>query len=298
MDSNIEETRFLIITGMSGAGKTQVIRTLEDLGFFCVDNFPPALIDKFVDMSRKSEGQIRRVALVIDIRGGLFFNDLFAALENLEMSGFAYQILFLEATDEVLVRRFKETRRRHPLAGEGSILEAIEQERRRLEDIRGRANWIIDTSMLTTRQLSKEIKDLFSEEGEAGKMIIHFVSFGYKWGVPMDADLLFDVRFLPNPHYVDSLKFLDGTTSEVRDYVFKWPLARKFIQKCHDFIGFLLPHYINEGKTQLTIAIGCTGGRHRSVAIVDYLAAQLSKEGFNVNTEHRDTKKENAGVDA
>ena len=291
------ETSFLIITGMSGAGKTQVIRALEDVGYFCVDNFPPALIDKFAELIDESQGQIYRVALVIDIRGGLFFDDLFAALERLEDRGFVYRILFLEASDEALVRRFKETRRRHPLTGQGGILNAIHRERKRLEEIRGKANWIIDTSSLTPRQLRMEVAGIFSEEEALLRMMVHIVSFGYKRGVPLDADLLFDVRFLPNPHYVESLQHLDGTSAEVNEYVFKWAVTKTFMRKLYDFISFLLPHYMSEGKSQLTIGIGCTGGKHRSVALAEHLGALLRNSGFKVMVEHRDAAKADSGVD-
>ena len=291
------QTKFLIITGMSGAGKTQVIRALEDLGFFCVDNFPPVLIDKFAELCAKSQGRIRRVALVIDIRGGLFFDDLFSALEKLENEGYPYQILFLEASDETLIRRFKETRRRHPLAVEGRVVEGISQERKRLSAIRGRANWIIDTSAMSTRQLRQDVTAIFSDDQEMDRIIVHMVSFGFKRGIPMDSDLLFDVRFLPNPHYVEELRPLDGTQLSVKEYVFKWPVTRMFVQKCLEFVEFLLPHYLTEGKNQLTVSIGCTGGRHRSVAIADHLAAQLTERGYKVLVEHRDANKEDLGVD-
>ncbi len=291
------EKSFLIITGMSGAGKTQVIRALEDVGYFCVDNFPPALIEKFAELIDESQQQIHRVALVIDIRGGLFFDDLFAALEKLEERGFVYRILFLEASNEVLVRRFKETRRRHPLADQGGTLNAIFKERKRLEEIRGKANWIIDTSAQSPRQLRGEVSGIFSEEEALERMVVHIVSFGYKRGLPLDADLLFDVRFLPNPHYVESLKHLDGTSPEVNEYVFKWTVTKTFMRKLYDFISFLLPHYMNEGKSQLTIGIGCTGGKHRSVALADHLGALLTNNGFKVMVEHRDAAKAEHGVD-
>ncbi len=291
------EISFLIITGMSGAGKTQVIRALEDVGYFCVDNFPPALIDKFAELIGESQIQIRRVALVIDIRGGLFFDDLFAALEKLEERGFVYRILFLEASDEALVRRFKETRRRHPLTGEGGILSAVHRERKKLEEIRGKANWIIDTSNLTPRQLRMEVSGIFSEEEALERMVVHIVSFGYKRGVPLDADLLFDVRFLPNPHYVESLQKLDGTAAEVNEYVFKWNVTKTFMSKLYDFVSFLLPLYMNEGKSQLTIGIGCTGGKHRSVALAEHLGALLENSGYKVIVEHRDAAKADSGVD-
>jgi len=292
----VEKIKFVIITGLSGAGKTQAVRALEDLGFFCVDNLPPTLIPKFAELCAQSEGKISKIALVIDIRGGQFFGDLFDSLEHLEETGFVYQILFLEAADETLVRRFKETRRRHPLAPHGRLLDGITAERKQLEELRGRAHRIIDTSELTPNQLRDEIMSFFAEDAEIDRLGITFVSFGFKYGLPLDADLVFDVRFLPNPHYVESLRPLPGTDAAVKEYVTKWSITGKFIEKSFGLLDFLLPHYLNEGKTTLTIAIGCTGGKHRSVVVAEKLKEMLQEKGYEAVAEHRDVAKRSTGV--
>lgn len=284
----MNEGSFIIITGLSGAGKSETVRAFEDLGFFCVDNLPPTLIPKFAELVAQSEGKINKIALVVDIRSREFFDRLSAALDALEEMGVTYQILFLEASDEVLVRRFKETRRRHPLAAEGGILDGIQEERRRLEDIRGKATRVIDTSNLPPKQLRERIMGAFARPGEHQRIDIAVVAFGFKHGIPMDADLVFDVRFLPNPHYVDTLRPLTGDAEPVREYVFQSPVTRKFLQKLFDFMVFLLPHYVKEGKTQLVVGIGCTGGRHRSIAIADRLAGFLRDRGYDVTVEYRD----------
>lgn len=283
----LPELKFVLITGLSGAGKTEAIRSFEDLGYFCIDNLPPALIPKFAELCAHSEGKINHIALVCDIRGRGFFDHLFEALEELESIGFGYQILFLEASDETLVRRFKETRRRHPLTPEGTVLEGIRQERVRLQELRGRAHHIIDTSELTPRELRQEIARWFAETGDRPLMSVSVISFGFKHGLPLDADLAIDVRFLPNPHYVASLAPFTGNDKAVRDYVFKWPITERFLAKFLDLLDFLLPLYVKEGKPQLVIAIGCTGGRHRSVAIANYVADFIRSRGFTVNVEHR-----------
>jgi UPF0042 nucleotide-binding protein len=290
----VEKMKFVIITGLSGAGRTQAVRALEDLGFFCVDNLPPTLIPKFAELCAQSEGKIAKIALVIDIRGGQFFGDLFAALEHLEETGFVFQILFLEAADETLVRRFKETRRRHPLAPQGRLLEGITAERKRLEELRGRAHRIIDTSRLTPNQLRDEVMSLFAADAEIDRMGITLVSFGFKYGLPLDADLVLDVRFLPNPHYVESLRPLPGTEAAVREYVTKWPITGRFIEKSFGLLDFLLPNYLSEGKTTLTVAVGCTGGKHRSVVIAEKLAEMLRKKGYEAAAVHRDAAKSGA----
>lgn len=281
------DMRFVIITGLSGAGKSTAMRVLEDVGFFCVDNLPPALIPKFAELCAQTEGRITKVAVVCDIRSGGFFDSLFGALAELERSGFGYEILFLEATDEVLVRRYKESRRRHPLGGDAGVLEAITLERQRLSELRGSARHIVDTSHLNLRELRNEIASLFSDEPKR-RMRVHVMSFGFKRGLPLDADLVFDVRFLPNPYYVDSLRPMDGTDPKVREYVFKWPVTQRFIEVLTDFIQFHLPHFESEGRSLLNIAIGCTGGQHRSVALADYLGEQITELGYTVRTIHRD----------
>ncbi|SJZ41695.1 RNase adapter RapZ [Selenihalanaerobacter shriftii] len=286
---NIE---FVIITGMSGAGKTETIRIFEDLGFFCVDNLPPALISKFAELCLQSEGKVDKIALVIDIRGRDFFNALFEELAALEEESIDYQILFLEASTDALIRRFKETRRRHPLAEEGRILDAIKLEREKLERLRGSADKIIDTSQLTIKELKKELKANFTRIELNDKINISIISFGFKYGMPMDSDLMFDVRFLPNPHYVKSLRALTGNDKEVQDYILKWPVAKSFKDKFFDLIDFLVPQYIKEGKTHLAIAIGCTGGKHRSVTFTNKLSDFLKNKQYHVIIEHRDIDKD------
>jgi UPF0042 nucleotide-binding protein len=280
--------RFVIITGLSGAGKSETMHCFEDLGYFCVDNLPPILIPKFAELCAQSDGRINRIALVVDIRGGSFFDDIFDALEILEQNGFSYEILYLEAKEEVLVRRFKETRRRHPLSDGGSILEGIRAENERLQEIRGKATRIIDTSDISVRNHHELINQYYAEVPEQEKMLITVVSFGFKNGIPLDADLIFDVRFLPNPHYVDSLRELNGNQVEVLNYVLKWPITLRFLAKLYDFVDFLGPHYVKEGKVNLIIGIGCTGGRHRSVAVANKLGDYLRTKGYRVAAYHRD----------
>ena len=280
--------RFVIITGMSGAGKSETVKCFEDLGYFCVDNLPPVLIPKFAELCAQSDGQLNKIALVVDLRGGNFFDDVFEALEVLEQKGFSYEILFLEASEEILVRRFKETRRRHPLSVTGGISEGIKAEQARLEEFRGKATLIVDTSELSVQALREAIKQNYTQLPLQEKMLVTVVSFGFKNGIPIDADLIFDVRFLPNPHYVESLKALDGNHAEVANYVLKWPLAVKFLNKLCDFVEFLGPQYIKEGKANLIIGIGCTGGRHRSVAIANQLGEFMQQKGYRVVVDHRD----------
>lgn len=283
--------RLVIVTGLSGAGKTQAIKSLEDLGFFCVDNLPPALLGKMAELGAGTGGKIVRMAFGIDLRGGEFFGNTVDALAGLETAGYLYQILFLEASDDTLVRRFKETRRPHPLAPEGRILEGIRQERQLLQELRGKATHIIDTTDLSPRKLREEVQRLFRDNSEKPLIFVNIVSFGFKFGLPMDSDLVFDVRFMPNPHYVETLRGLTGSSAEVSQYVFRWPTARRFMKEIARLLDFLLPQYINEGKSQLVIAIGCTGGRHRSVAVAEALAQSLRSKGYTVATEHRDTAK-------
>lgn len=284
---------FVIITGMSGAGKSQATRFLEDIGYFCIDNLPAALISKFAELCVYNEN-ITDVAVVMDIRGGEFFQDLVDELAHLDIMGVNYEILFLEATTDVLVRRFKETRRPHPLAGRCGerMIEAIELERSLLEELRGMANKIIDTSDISSQQLRGEILNNFHPSTRNESITITSMSFGFKYGIPLDADLVFDVRFLPNPYYVPTLKTLSGLSHEIQDYVMKWPVTEKFVDKFFDLIQFVIPHYIKEGRTHLTIAIGCTGGKHRSVTIAEKLAQFLSEQDYKVIIDHRDMGKE------
>lgn len=282
--------QLLMITGMSGAGKTVAVQSLEDVGFFCIDNLPPTIIPKFVELLQQAEGGMDKVALVIDMRGREFFADLDQSLRMLdEMENFKFQILFLDANDQVLVRRYKETRRTHPMNPSGLPLEGIQQERRLLEDMKGRAHQLIDTSSLTARQLKDKIVSLFSNL-ETQRVFVHLVSFGFKYGIPIDTDLMFDVRFLPNPHYIENLKPLTGLDAAVYDYVMKWSDTQQFLGKLEDMLKFLIPHYEREGKSQVVIAIGCTGGKHRSVAIAEYLATHLLSQA-PVKVSHRDIDK-------
>ena len=285
-----EEMEFLIITGLSGAGKSLAIQSLEDLGFFCVDNLPPALIPKFAEIIKESQGRIRRVALVIDIRGGEFFDALGAALANLDASGIRFQILFLDASDEILVRRFEETRRKHPLGG--SVLDGIREERRRLQPLKERASRIMDTSTLTAREFKQELADAFLRPDGRRALTVDVMSFGYKYGIPLDADLVFDVRFLPNPYYVEALRALPGSSPQVREFVLRAEQTVEFQRKLQDMLSFLLPQFTAEGKTHLTIAIGCTGGKHRSVVVAEDLARYLGASGYTARVKHRDVKKE------
>lgn len=280
--------RFVIVTGLSGAGKTQAIRCLEDIGFFCVDNLPPALVPKFADLCYQTGSKIDRIAVVIDIRGGKFFDDLFESLNVLKAHNFKYEILFLDARDDVLIKRFKETRRSHPLAPNGRVIDGITEERRRLDEVKSKADFIIDTSNLLPRQLKEEIIHIFIENKKFEGIIISVISFGYKYGIPLDSDLVFDVRFLPNPFYVESLKRKSGKDDSVRQYVMKWPETNEFLKKIDDLVEFLIPFYIREGKTQLVISIGCTGGRHRSVTIAEKLYESLKEKGHTVIINHRD----------
>lgn len=285
--------QFVIVTGMSGAGKSQAIRCFEDLGYFCIDNLPPALISKFAELCIYNQ-KVSNVALVMDIRGGEFFEDLTEELKHLDDLSVNYEVLFLEATTNVLVRRYKETRRRHPLAyqcGE-RIIDAIEKERDILKELRGLANKIINTSNTSNHELKEEILANFGSQAQSETITITVLSFGFKNGIPLDADLVFDVRFLPNPHYIPQLKPLTGLESEIQEYVLKWPIAKKFQNKFFDLIQFLIPHYIKEGKTHLTIAIGCTGGKHRSVTFVEKLSEHLQNFDYKVINDHRDLGKE------
>ncbi|MGB9903707.1 MAG: RNase adapter RapZ [Desulfotomaculales bacterium] len=280
--------RLVIVTGLSGAGRTQALRHLEDMGFFCVDNLPPTLIPKFTELCTHSTRPIDRVALAVDIRGGEFFDALFEILNDLDKSNTRYEILFLEASDETLVRRFKESRRSHPLSVHGEILNSIKEERTRLLELRGRADKIIDTSSLTTQQLKEQLKNLFAAPDQLAALRITIVSFGYKYGVPLDSDLVFDVRFLPNPHYDTSLRPLTGDDIQVEQFVLSSSVTSDFLEKFFNLIEFLLPEYSKEGKSTLTIAIGCTGGQHRSVVIANQLGRHLAEKNYTVTVRHRD----------
>jgi len=282
-----DEIRLVLITGLSGAGKSHALNCFEDLGYYCVDNMPPTLIPKFADLFMQSEN--KKIALVCDMRGAAFFKDLFEALQNLENRNIDYEILFLVASDEVLIRRFKETRRRHPF-GELALPAAIQREKDELSGLRGKASKEIDTSDLKPWELKNRIVELFEPDKRNKNMQIRVLSFGFKYGLPMDADLVFDVRFLPNPHYVDHLKDLTGEDQEVGDYLWQWPETKRYFDKVIDLMEFSIPFYVKEGKTNLVITIGCTGGKHRSVVLADELARILGSH-YNVVVEHRDINK-------
>jgi len=286
--------KIVIITGLSGAGKTLAASYLEDLGYFCVDNLPPALLTKFIELADQSKGGITKVAFGIDVRGGQFFGDLAEALQELAKMGYCYEILFLETSVEVLIRRFKQTRRPHPLAVSGSLEEAIRLERTMLEDLRGQASVIIDTSDLTPQQLKEEIARHFAADTGRQSFRVTVVSFGYKWGLPMDADLVIDVRFIPNPYYVEELREFTGLDRTVEEYVMANQITMQFLDKFYDFISFLLPHYMEEGKTHLIIAVGCTGGQHRSVVLAENLGSYLKAKGFEVSVRHRNIGRQTA----
>jgi UPF0042 nucleotide-binding protein len=277
----------VLITGLSGAGKTVAVHAFEDMGYYCVDNLPPQLLPKFIELCEQSN-RLDRVAVVVDIRGGHFFDQLEKYLTDLVHP---VQILFLEAGVETLVRRFKESRRNHPLNPEGSIQQGIEQEIKRLTPLRGRADFIVDTGETMAADLRKELFLLFEKKNGKRQLKITVVSFGFRYGLPMDADLVFDLRFLPNPHYQESLQDLTGRQQEVRDYVLGWTITHQFLKKLHDLLGFLVPCYIEEGKTQLIVAVGCTGGKHRSVTIAHTLCAFFEEQGQQVTVLHRDIEK-------
>ncbi len=284
--------RLIIITGQSGAGKSQTANVLEDLGFFCIDNLPPALIPKFTELYSQTNSSMDKVALVIDTRGGKSFDNLFEYLSSIDEQGLTYEILYLEASDEVLVKRFKETRRTHPLAPEGRIISGIQREKEILKKVRDKANYIIDTSNLNTGQLKEQITSIFIEGKGYEGVIITVMSFGFKYGIPTDSDLVFDVRFIPNPFYIESMKKKTGTEEPVKEYVMQWDETREFITKADELLEFLIPNYIKEGKSQLVVSIGCTGGKHRSVTISQEISRLLGEKGHRVIVEHRDINKD------
>ena len=281
--------RFVIVTGLSGAGKTQATRSLEDLGYFCVDNLPPTLISKFAEACAQSGGNIEKVALVIDIRGGVFFNDFFDTLNYLKRNEFKYEILFLEASDEVLIKRFKETRRSHPLSPNGRVLTGITKEREKLREIKDISDIIIDTSKYEIRHLREKINEYYGDNKNPERQLsVTVLSFGFKYGIPVDSDLVFDVRFIPNPFYIPELKQYSGNDEPVKEYVLKQEETIIFVDKLIDMLKYLIPNYRKEGKRQLIISIGCTGGRHRSVAIANEVHRRLTEENYNTKIEHRD----------
>lgn len=285
--------QFLIISGLSGAGKSRAVMTLEDLGFYCVDNLPEDLIVPFAQRCLATKSKYERVALVTDVRSGLTFEGLSPALTGLDALGLSYSIVFIEASDEALVKRFKETRRKHPLTKDGSdLLSAIARERKFLEPIRNRANFVIDTSNLSTAKLRGELVNLFAGGERDHAMSVSVMSFGYKYGLPLDADLVFDVRLLPNPFYIPDLKHHTGLEKCVKDFVFSYQQTVDFIAKLEDLLSLSLPYYVEEGKTDLVVAVGCTGGHHRSVAIAQEIGEFIAKLGFATAIAHRDISRE------
>ena len=285
--------KLVIVTGMSGAGKTVALKMLEDIVFYCVDNLPISLVDKFVQLVSGGT-DIKKTALGLDIRSGEELENLDEILENWRGSDVDVQVLFLDANDAVLIKRYKETRRVHPLAGAGRLENGIEKEREKLAFLKNEADYIIDTSMLLTRELRKELEKIFLQDARYKNMYVTVLSFGFKYGIPEDADLVFDVRFLPNPYYDEHLRPLTGQVQAVRDYVMRGTTAEIFLKKLYDMIDFLLPNYINEGKNQLVIAVGCTGGKHRSVTIARALYEHLEAVGeYGIRIDHRDIEKDN-----
>ncbi|WP_346707808.1 RNase adapter RapZ [Massilistercora timonensis] len=286
--------RFVIVTGMSGAGKSTALKMLEDMGYFCVDNLPVPLIPKLAELFNVSGSEVQKAALGVDIRSGQSFGELERMLQELDAMNMKYEILYLESSDNVLVKRYKETRRFHPLSGSsGRVDEGIKRERERLGFLKKKADYLVDTSHMLTRELRQELNKIFVENKEFKNLYITVLSFGFKYGIPSDADLVFDVRFLPNPYYVDELRPMSGNDPEVRDYVMGNEKAGEFLDKLTDLLEFLIPNYIIEGKTQLVIGIGCTGGKHRSVTLANALFARLSQaESYGIRIEHRDIGKD------
>lgn len=284
--------RFVIVTGMSGAGRSSVMKMLEDIGYFCVDNLPVRLIPKLTKVVLEEGSTIDRAALGIDIRNLQGLSEFGDILDEMKNNGYWYEIIFLEAEDEVLVKRYKETRRNHPLALQGRVDKAIEAERHELSQIKKRADYILDTSHMLIRDLKKEVDKIFLDNEEYENFFITILSFGFKYGIPTDSDLVFDVRFLPNPYYVPELKALTGNDREVYDYVMDSENAKVFEKKLYEMIRFLIPNYITEGKNQLVISVGCTGGRHRSVTIANALAKEMKKLPYGIKVEHRDIGKQ------
>ena len=281
---------FLIVSGLSGAGKSTVMSILEDSGFFCVDNLPPVLIPKFAEVCMAGAGTYERVAMVCDIRGGENFDGLFEAMEALKAMVFQYKVLFVEAEDAVIIKRYKETRRSHPLLDElGSLTRAVEHERQVMVPVRSRADYIINTTTLSVRKLRGQVLDMFAPNRKSvSEMSVTVTSFGFKYGLPLEADLVFDVRFLPNPFYVEALRPQTGLDKGVADYVFQSPTAQELLEKLRGLMDFLLPHFVEEGKSALVVAVGCTGGRHRSVAVTHALTQYIQSLGYAAGVTHRD----------
>ncbi|MCI8852674.1 MAG: RNase adapter RapZ [Lachnospiraceae bacterium] len=285
--------RFIIVTGMSGAGRSTSLKMLEDMGYFCVDNLPISLVEKFAELVYSGSSEIAKVALGLDIRSGQHLEKLEQVMEQLLMSNYHFEVLFLDASDGVLLKRYKETRRLHPLAAGGRIADGIQQERQRLEFLKKQADYILDTSSLLTRELKTELEKIFVMNQEFKNLMITILSFGFKFGIPGDADLVFDVRFLPNPYYHEELRSLSGNDGEVQKFVMNFDVAHVFLDKLEEMVQFLIPNYVLEGKNQLVVAIGCTGGKHRSVTLANKLYERLEKHSeYGIRVEHRDIEKD------
>lgn len=286
--------KLVIVTGMSGAGKTIALKMLEDVGFYCVDNLPIPLLEKFADLTLSNPGGPRQTALGIDIRSGEELTMLERIFHDWKTGVLPYQILFLDASDEVLVKRYKETRRSHPLAGAGRIDQGIKKEREKLAFLKKKADYILDTSQLLTKELRLELEKIFVKHNSYNNLFVTVLSFGFKYGIPGDADLVFDVRFLPNPYYVEGLRFKTGETKEVQDFVMQGGICEAFLMKLYDLLEFLIPNYVLEGKNQLVIGIGCTGGKHRSVTVAGAVYERLlAHKELGIKIEHRDIEKDN-----
>lgn len=284
--------RFVVVTGMSGGGKSTALKMLEDMGFYCVDNLPVSLIDKFVELIATPGSEITRVALGLDVRAGHSFMEASDIFKKQKEKGYQFEILYMDASDAALIKRYKETRRIHPLAAEGRVEDGIRKERELLKCLKQDADYIIDTSNLLTRELKEELNRIFVNNEEYNNLMITLLSFGFKYGIPTDADLVFDVRFLPNPFYLDELKSKTGNDKEVRDYVMQFPEAGIFLDKLTELLEFLIPNYVKEGKYQLVIAIGCTGGQHRSVTLANELYARMkNSRNYGIKLFHREQNK-------
>ena len=285
--------RFVVVTGMSGGGKSTAMKMLEDMGFYCVDNLPVALIEKFTELVATPNTELEKVALGLDVRSNQDFAQAEKVLDELRANGYVFEILFMDASDKILLKRYKETRRMHPLSTETNprIEEGIQKERVILSSIKKKADYVIDTSKILTRELKEELDRIFIKNEEYNSLMVNIVSFGFKHGIPADADLVFDVRFLPNPFYIDELKHITGNEKPVQDYVLSFPEAIQFLSKLKDMLDFLLPGYVKEGKYQLVIAIGCTGGQHRSVTLANALYKEMKDRGnYGLSISHRDIK--------
>jgi UPF0042 nucleotide-binding protein len=287
----MKNVRIVIITGLSGSGKSTALRALEDIGFFCVDNLPVVLLPKFLEIQATASGEISKVALVMDLREKFFLEKYTPIFSQLKEMGYRIEIVFLDADDDILVQRFKETRRSHPLSEKGSISEGIASERARLAGLRAMADVLIDTTPFNVHQLKSYIQKQFTSSPAEKRMVINLTSFGYRHGIPTDSDIVLDVRFLPNPYFVEDLKNLDGNVAKVRDFVLNWKESRTFLEELYKLMEFLIPHYEKEGKSYLKIALGCTGGKHRSVVMLNELGRYLSGMKYVVNLSHRDIER-------